>query len=156
MRYIEQVLQPGERLVHTSRIHWTIFVPGIVLLLLALALLVLAQRNATGSDTAVLLLKLGFLILAIPGAVWLLVAWFKRWTTEIDVTDRRVIYKRGFLRRHTVEMNMDKIESVDVDQSILGRILDYGDITIRGTGVSLETLPMIGSPLAFRNHVTAR
>jgi uncharacterized membrane protein YdbT with pleckstrin-like domain len=84
------------------------------------------------------------------------VAWFKRWTTEIDVTDRRVIYKRGFLRRHTVEMNMDKIESVDVDQSILGRILDYGDITIRGTGVSLETLPMIGSPLAFRNHVTAR
>lgn len=83
-------------------------------------------------------------------------AWFRRWTTEIDVTDRRIVYKRGFVRRHTVEMNMDKVESVDVDQSILGRMLNYGDITIRGTGVGIEPLQNIDAPLDFRNQVTAR
>jgi uncharacterized membrane protein YdbT with pleckstrin-like domain len=83
-------------------------------------------------------------------------AWFRRWTTEIDVTDRRIVYKRGFIRRHTVEMNMDKVESVDVDQSILGRMLNYGDITIRGTGVGIEPLHNIDAPLEFRNQVTAR
>ena len=83
-------------------------------------------------------------------------AWFKRWTTEIDVTDRRIVYKHGFIKRHTVEMNMDKVESVDVDQSIFGRLLNYGDITIRGTGIGLEPLRGIDAPLEFRNHVTAR
>ncbi len=69
-----------------------------------------------------------------PAGLRWLSAWFKRWTTEIDVTNRRIVYKRGFIKRHTVEMNMDKVESVDVDQSVLGRLLNYGDITIHGTG----------------------
>jgi hypothetical protein len=51
---------------------------------------------------------------------------------------------------------MDKVESVDVDQSVLGRIFNYGDVTIRGTGASLEPLHMIEDPLTFRSHVTAR
>jgi uncharacterized membrane protein YdbT with pleckstrin-like domain len=66
------------------------------------------------------------------------------------------VYKRGFIPRHTVEMNMDKVESVDVDQSILGRMLNYGDITIRGTGLGIEPLHNIDEPLEFRNQVTAR
>jgi hypothetical protein len=53
-------------------------------------------------------------------------------------------------------MNMDKVESVDVDQSILGRIFNYGDVTVRGTGASIEPLRMIGDPLHFRSRVTAR
>ena len=72
------------------------------------------------------------------------------------MTDRRIVYKRGFIRRHTVEMNMDKVESVDVDQSILGRMLNFGDITIRGTGVGIEPLHDVDAPLEFRNQVTAR
>ena len=56
------------------------------------------------------------------------------------MTDRRIMYKRGLIRRHTVEMNMDKVESVDVDRSILGRVLNCGDITIRGTVVGIEPL----------------
>jgi uncharacterized membrane protein YdbT with pleckstrin-like domain len=66
------------------------------------------------------------------------------------------VYKRGFIRRHTVEMNMDKVESVDVDQSIMGRLLNYGDVTIHGTGEGWEPLDRIDAPLEFRNHVTAR
>jgi uncharacterized membrane protein YdbT with pleckstrin-like domain len=90
------------------------------------------------------------------GFFMLFLAWFKRWTTEVDVTERRIVYKRGLIWRHTVEMNMDKVESVDVDQSVLGRLLDYGDITLRGTGAGLEPLRSIEAMLEFRNHVTAR
>jgi uncharacterized membrane protein YdbT with pleckstrin-like domain len=83
-------------------------------------------------------------------------AWFHRWTTETDVTDRRVVHKTGFIKRRTFEMALDKIESVDVSQSILGRLLNYGDVTILGVGEGKETISAIASPLAFRNSITAR
>ncbi len=86
----------------------------------------------------------------------LLAAAVRRWTTEIAVTDRRVIFKRGLIRRHTIEMNMDKVETVDVDQSLAGRLLGYGDIVVRGTGSTIEPFRKIAAPLDFRNQVTAR
>ena len=85
-----------------------------------------------------------------------LYAWFIRWMTEIVVTDPRVIYAHGFILRHSVEVHMDKIESVDVDQSILGRMFDYGDVTIRGTGSTMEPFRAVDRHIAFRNEVTAR
>jgi uncharacterized membrane protein YdbT with pleckstrin-like domain len=94
-------------------------------------------------------------ILAVAAFVSFVRAWFRRWTTEIAVTDRRVILKRGFIRRHTVEMNMQKVESVDVDQTRLGRIFDYGSVTIRGTGSSFESLRMVDAPLKLRTTITA-
>lgn len=151
MGYVERVLQPGETIRHASRIHWVVYLPGLLLCLIALVGLGYMAKN--GANAAV------FAFLAIVGGaglVSLASAWFRRWTTEIAVTDRRVIYKRGFIRRHTIEMNMDKVESVDVDQTILGRILDYGTITVRGTGAGLEPLPRIDSPIELRNSVTAR
>ena len=151
MRYIERVLQPGESLIHASKIHWIIYVPGVVVLLASIAVFIVVLDH----PNQVLWLALFIGCIAV-GFFMLFLAWFKRWTTEIDVTDRRIVYKRGFIWRHTVEMNMDKVESVDVDQSILGRLLDYGDITIRGTGIGLEPLRNIEAPLAFRNTVTAR
>ena len=80
-------------------------------------------------------------------------AWFIRWMTEIVVTDRRVIYAHGFIQRHSVEVHMDKIESLDVDQGMLGRVFDYGDVTIRGTGTTMEPLHDVDRPIAFRNEV---
>jgi uncharacterized membrane protein YdbT with pleckstrin-like domain len=153
MRYIQHILQPGERLAHSAKIHWIIYVPGLVLVVLALVLAIWARGLAGSANAALDALAL---LVAVAGLVWLAAAWVKRFSTEIDVTDRRVVYKRGLIRRHTVEMNMDKVESVDVDQSILGRILNYGDVTVRGTGVTLERVPMVQAPIAFRNQVTAR
>jgi uncharacterized membrane protein YdbT with pleckstrin-like domain len=83
-------------------------------------------------------------------------AWFRRWTTETDVTNLRVVHKSGFIKRRTFEMSLDKVESVDVNQSILGRILNYGDVTVRGVGEGAERIRTIASPLAFRSHITAR
>ena len=67
-----------------------------------------------------------------------------------------MIYKTGLMRRHSIEINMDKVESVDVDQSLLGRLFGYGSITIRGTGESIEPLWGIAHPIEFRNHVLVR
>jgi uncharacterized membrane protein YdbT with pleckstrin-like domain len=83
----------------------------------------------------------------------LAVAWIKRVTTEIAVTNKRLIFKEGFISRRTMEMNMDKIESVDVNQSVLGRIFDYGTIVVRGTGAGLEPLKRIDAPIELRNSV---
>jgi len=69
------------------------------------------------------------------------------------VTDRRVIFKRGILSRHTVEMNVSKIETVDVEQGLGARMLGYGTVLIRGTGVGLEPLVGVGSPLLIRNAI---
>ena len=151
MKYIEEILQPGEKIVFSSTLSWAVFFPSLVLWLAVLVLLVVGsvfQPSAIGLSAAA--------IVALLAAYSAMKAWFRRWTTEIDVTDRRIVYKRGFIRRHTVEMNMDKVESVDVDQSVLGRAFDYGDIVIHGTGAGIEPLRGIDSPLAFRNAVIAR
>ena len=128
--------------------------PGVLLLLIGVAGALYANLKLT--ENAKLLGELGGAAVSLIGLFSLFGAWLRRWTTELAVTDKRIIFKRGFIRRRTIEMNMDKVESVDVDQSVLGRILDYGDITVRGTGTGIEPLKGIDSPIDFRNHVTAR
>ena len=71
------------------------------------------------------------------------------------MTDRRVIFKRGLFARHTVEMNVSKIETVDVEQGIGGRIWNYGTLMIRGTGAGFEPLEGVGSPISIRNAIVA-
>lgn len=154
MSYVRRVLQPDEKLIYQSTLHWIVFIPAMLLLIIGLAGVVVyfLFPDDTMRMAAYSLMAVGF----VAGALSFLMAAFRRWTTEVAVTDRRIIYKTGFIGRHTVEMNMDKVESVDVDQTIFGRMLDYGDITVRGTGSSIEPLRRIDSPLAFRNAVTAR
>jgi len=74
----------------------------------------------------------------------------------LTVTNMRGVHKAGSIKRRTFEMSLDKVESVDVNQSILGRILNYGSVTVRGVGEGAETIDTIASPLDFRNHITAR
>jgi uncharacterized membrane protein YdbT with pleckstrin-like domain len=83
-------------------------------------------------------------------------AWFRRWTTETDVTNLRVVHKEGFITRKTFEISIDKVASVNVNQGIMGRILDYGDVTIENMGDAELIIRTIASPLAFRSHITAR
>jgi uncharacterized membrane protein YdbT with pleckstrin-like domain len=154
MSYVRHVLQPGEKLLHESRIHWMIFIPAFLLLLVGVVGFVLYVVDTAG-DLQIVSYSLMAVGLA-AGLVSFVTAWFRRWTTEVAVTDRRIIYKQGFINRHTVEMNMDKVESVDVDQTVFGRLFDYGDITVRGTGSGIEPLRKIDSPIQFRNAVTAR
>ena len=149
MDYVQRVLQPGEQVRHISPIHWIVYWPGVVVALLAVVAYWL-------SDTRLLpgIWRYTAYALALVAVVLLIQRWFQCWVTEIAVTNRRVIYKKGLVRRQTNEMNMDKVESVKIDQSILGRMLDYGDVTILGTGEGFETLRTIASPIELRNSIT--
>ena len=153
-RYIDEILQPGERVLYSTNAHWIFYFPAIVAWIVALALFVLS-RQAT-ADWLVLLCLVASGLVALAALYWTIKGWFHRFTTETDVTNLRVVHKTGFIKGRTFEMALDKVESVDVDQSILGRILNYGDVTIRGVGEGIETIKTIASPLAFRSSITTR
>jgi uncharacterized membrane protein YdbT with pleckstrin-like domain len=152
MSYVNKVLEPGEAVAHVTRTHWRVYLPAIVLLLFAIA--ALAASSYVAADL-VLVPRIAAAALALLAAASWLPAFIGRWTTELAVTNRRVIFKSGLFRRHTMEMNMSKVESVDVDQSVAGRILGFGTVTIHGTGGGIESMRNIANPIAFRNHVTA-
>jgi uncharacterized membrane protein YdbT with pleckstrin-like domain len=154
MGYAERVLQPGETIAYRARLHWVIYLGGLVLVLLAVGFAIPALvLHETW-------MRLGLLALAalslLGGLFQLARAWLVSANTEIIVTSRRVIYKTGFVSRSTVEMNLDKVESVLVQQSLLGRMLDYGAVIIRGVGAGLEPIRNIGAPLMLHRHISAQ
>jgi uncharacterized membrane protein YdbT with pleckstrin-like domain len=151
MSYVQSVLQPGETIRRIASIHWIIYLPGALCLLLACVTLIWGEFF---SNQRMVWWQVVAGLLALFGLFLLIPEWFKWWTTEIAVTNHRIIYKTGFIRRLTKEMNMDKVESVEVDQSILGRMLDYGNIVIVGTGEGIEKLIKIERPIELRNSIT--
>jgi uncharacterized membrane protein YdbT with pleckstrin-like domain len=152
MDYVTRVLQPGESVILTTRLHPIIFLPAVLWLVVAVVLLIVALTLSGDWRIGGEALAVFCLIFAIAAGIPALI---RRISTELAVTDRRVIYKSGVLARHTLEMNRSKVESVDVDQSVLGRLLGFGTIIVRGTGGSLEPIRVINDPLTFRSHITA-
>jgi uncharacterized membrane protein YdbT with pleckstrin-like domain len=153
MRYVDLVLQPGETIRQVTTVSWVGYIRGMAVLVAAFVV-----WSVTSPGTSPLLDLIGRIIvlaLVVAGLYLIGMAWWRRLTIEVAVTDRRVIYKTGLINRHTVEMNMDKIESVDVEQHLLGRLLNFGDITIHGTGEGKELIREIDHPLELRSHVTA-
>ncbi len=146
--YVESVLAGGEKIIHRASIsHWNFalsYLIGAALVAAGFAALFISSRKEVIAG-AVVALALGIIVL--------LAAAIRRATTELVLTDRRIITKRGLISRDTVEMNLGKVESVHVNQSLLGRLLDYGDVTVVGTGASLEPLIGIARPLELRRKL---
>ena len=153
-RYIDEILQPGEKVLYSTNAHWIFYLPGIMAWFVALVFVVLSRL--TTNDTLTLLCLSAAAVVALAALYWTAKGWFHRLSTETDVTNLRVVHKTGFITRKTFEMSLDKVESVDVDQSIMGRILNYGNVTILGVGEGKQKIATIASPLAFRNSITAR
>jgi uncharacterized membrane protein YdbT with pleckstrin-like domain len=124
MSYIEDSLVEGETLIHKARVSWWSQFP---LLLLGVVTLVI-----------------------VVGIVFLAMAWIRVRSTELAITNRRVIAKTGFVKRHTVEINLDKVEALKVEQGFWGRFLNFGTIFISGAGASVAPIPNIADPLVFR------
>jgi uncharacterized membrane protein YdbT with pleckstrin-like domain len=139
MSYVADSLGPGETIVHEASIHWIVYLWPILATLLGLA-------------AAVFLPPYGLAVLA-AALVWLAIAWFLSRTTELAVTSRKVVAKWGFIARSTIEQRLEKVDSVAVDQTFLGRVLDFGNVTIHGTGINATPIKMIADPLAFRRKV---
>jgi uncharacterized membrane protein YdbT with pleckstrin-like domain len=120
--YVSNTLQSGERVLAAGRLHWIIYKGVVTAFVLSVGCLLVAHQTSEGT---VALVGWVFGLIFLAASVLLAAkAWFDQWITEIGVTNLRVIYKRGFIERNTVEMNMDRIESVGVTQTIVGRLLD--------------------------------
>jgi uncharacterized membrane protein YdbT with pleckstrin-like domain len=154
-RYIDEILQPGEKVLYSTNAHWIFYLPAIGAWIVA-AILLIGSFVAAAVPALMLVCWASAAVVAVAALFWTLRAWFHRMTTETDVTNHRVVHKTGFIRRRTFEIALDKIESVDVDQSILGRLLNYGDVRINGVGEGTQNIPTIASPLAFRSAITTR
>ena len=156
MSYVQRVLQPDETLVYSTTRHWFVYMRAILCAIVGLALLIGSQFVPPEEPAAAKALLVAAGVVGVVTLWFWLIGFIDRASTEFAVTNRRVIYKDGLIRRRTVEMNLAAVESVDVDQSILGRILGYGEVHVHGTGGSWEPYPRISDPLTFRSHITAR
>lgn len=139
MSYVGDSLGPGETIVHEATIHWIVYFWPIVAVIVGLAATVLAWPY-------------GLAVLA-AAALWLLVAWFLSRTTELAVTSRKVVAKWGLVARSTIEQRLEKVDSIAVDQTFLGRVLNFGNVTVHGTGINATPIKMIADPLVFRRKV---
>jgi uncharacterized membrane protein YdbT with pleckstrin-like domain len=143
MGYVDSNLLPNEQVAYRARLHWIIY--GLPAMVLAIALLV-----ALGGGGWIAGLALGAI-----GFVLFLPPWIKSASSEFAITNKRVLIKVGLVRRHSLELLLQKVEGIGVDQGILGRILGYGTITVSGVGGTKEAFRMISNPLEFRRQVQA-
>ena len=149
-RYIDQILQPGEKVLYSTNAHWIFYLQAIVCWIVVLVLVFVSGVM----PPLALACWAAAAVVGLVALFYTFKAWFHRMTTETDVTNMRVIHKTGFIKRRTFEIALNKVESVDVNQSIMGRIFNYGDVTVNGVGEGRETISTIASPLAFRNSIT--
>ena len=147
--YARATLAPNETPFHRTNLHWIVFLRFAVLALLVFFFLALpfaiAVQALAGSQLGWFSLPLPMFILVPPALAYA--------SSELVITDLRVLIKTGLVQRQTIEMFISKVESVAVDQGVLGRLFDYGTVAIRGTGGHEERFEAIARPLAFRNWV---
>ena len=124
MSYIDDSLIEGEQVLHRARVSWW-------------------------SQAGMLLLGVVTLVVVI-GLFFLVAAFINVRSTEIAITNRRVIAKFGFIKRDTVEINLEKVEALRVEQSLAGRMLNFGTVFISGAGTSVAPIRNIADPLVFR------
>jgi uncharacterized membrane protein YdbT with pleckstrin-like domain len=155
MSYVDDHLLPGERVVYRARLHWIAFRWSILLLILAIVVGITGQLVSTdpAADAWKLWIPAALAALAVVVAIG---PWIKRASSEFAVTDKRVLVKVGLVQRDSLETLLSKIEAIGVDQTLLGRMLGFGTITIVGTGGTRETFDRIASPLEFRRQVQAQ
>ena len=163
MSYVERNLIPGEKVFYKTGLHWSVlighFLLGALFAIAALALSIYtySDKSPTGNTSGatgpsgVLLAIVG--ILSIAAAVTIISGIVRRNATEMAVTNKRVIVKTGIASRRTFEMLLSKIESIGVQESVMGRMFGFGTVTIRGTGGTPDSFAKIAHPLEFRKQV---
>ncbi len=148
MSYVESTLRPNESLVVRGNLHWILLIPTMLWWLGSFAALWYGFQY---TDTERLIFHGLAAFLALGGTLVGIAALLRLWTTEYAVTSARVVAKHGWIRRTTTSLPGARIESVHVDQTVLGRMFDFGTVTIRGTGDHSERLVLLRNPIAFRN-----
>ncbi len=157
MSYVEDNLMPNEKILFSAKVSPAIFISPFIILIIGIVIFIKAiEMNQQMDDFGkilsglVCLISIGFIIatfyLIIDSIITII-------TTEFAITNKRLIAKTGFVRRNTIEMLLNKIESASVNQSILGRILKFGTITITGTGGTQQRFRAIVDPMDLRKKI---
>jgi membrane protein YdbS with pleckstrin-like domain len=156
MSYIEKNLLPGETINYRATRHWiALSIPVALALFFFVCAVMRAFEYFSQSDSdSNLAVGLGVYPLLL-GCLLLVFAYIRLKAIEMAVTSRRVIAKRGFLHTRSIDIPLAKIESILVNQAPMGRLLDYGTVTIRGVAGTPEHFSLIRHPLEFRNQVHA-
>lgn len=172
MDYIRQSLAEDEVLVHVGHFHWFYTVSALlnvvfgvvfagVILIAAVKIEPLIFKtidyDGLGLLDRIRVIHPGVKILAffvfVMGLFRYAHMMIVKATTEIAVTNKRLVYKRGLVARYVGEINVDRVEGVNVLQGIFGRIFNFGRIMVRGMGIGEIVLPSIADPLKFRRAI---
>jgi uncharacterized membrane protein YdbT with pleckstrin-like domain len=148
--YVQQSLIPGEKVLYKTGLHWIVLVTPIFFVgVFGLWGLMLLIGGLAGESS---MLVAAVVLLLIAGALGGY-AYMKRAAVEMAVTNNRIVVKSGVLSRKTFELMLSKVESIGVEEGMLGRILGYGSVVVRGTGGTPEPFKNIAHPLEFRRQV---
>jgi uncharacterized membrane protein YdbT with pleckstrin-like domain len=151
MSYVEKNLLPGEQVVYRTGLHWVVLLAPILFLGLAAAFALWTVIRPT-DDASGPLRIFGVAVLGVALIVLLVKLIYYR-SAEFAVTSKRVMLKVGWMRRHSLELILSKVEAISVDQDVRGRVFGYGTITVTGTGGTKETFATLAHPFEFRTQV---
>jgi uncharacterized membrane protein YdbT with pleckstrin-like domain len=146
--YVERHLLPDERVLYKTRLHWILYLKAMLLTLVGIVLAIVLTQVA--DPPWAWYVGVG---VAVIGILWWLVRWIELRTSEFAVTSMRLIFKVGLVARYTTELLLAKVESISVTQGLLGRMLNYGDLIVTGTGGAREVFARVHDPVGFRNEV---
>lgn len=158
-KYLKRVMLPDEEIIYQTELHWIIYFKGFFVVVCG----VLAARWGSQISHALFgaatekmlnagLERFAVLVIAI-GALQLLWTFIRQISTELVITNYRVIAKFGFVATTTFEVMMSKVEGANIDQSVLGRILGFGTVMVRGTGGGLSPIDHIANPTRFQSNL---
>jgi Bacterial PH domain len=157
MSYVDRNLIPGETVIYETRLHWIVMlghlIIGFILAVGGALALYYAYAHGAIEPRDLRLIEIGGIALLVLSGVVVLIGLFRRSATEMGLTNRRVVIKTGIASRRTIEMLLNKVESIEVSEPPFGRVLGYGTIVVTGTGGTPEPFEKIAHPLRFRNEV---
>ena len=142
MSYIDNNLMTGENVIYRTRLHWIVFIWPAIWFIVAMILF-----SGNGGSAAVGVL---FILVALIASISSFISYI---TSEFGITNKRVIVKVGFIRRNSIEVLLNKVEGIQVNQGVWGRVLGFGSITVSGTGGTKDPFHKIDAPLVFRKKV---
>lgn len=149
-KYTSKNLSVEEHLLFEGKLHWIVLAPGIFHLVIGL--IVAAVMVALSTPFPASVIGVG---LVLAGLFHIAKGIILRLSTELVCTNRKVVAKTGLISRNTVELDVARIEGIRVEQSIPGRLLNYGAVVVRGIGGMETHVTHIANPLAFRQAANA-
>ena len=147
MSYVSSSLISGEEVKHWGKVHYFIFLKPVILGFITVAIIISAMANKMPEAA------LFSVVFAIPGFIYFIQSIIWYFTTEYAITDRRIILKTGLISRKASELFLNKAEGLKIDQGIIGRIFNYGTISMDGTGGTKDNYRYLYAPMLFRKRM---